>query len=44
MCRNAYAMGGGASKGLEKFPHYVTRFVGNGFKETYRRVVEWFLS
>ncbi|WP_304341234.1 hypothetical protein [Metaclostridioides mangenotii] len=40
MCRNAYAISGGANKGLEKFPDNVTRFVGNGFKETYRRVVE----
>jgi len=41
MCRNAYAIGGGASKGLEKFPDNVTKFVGNDFKETYRKVVEW---
>jgi hypothetical protein len=40
MCRNAYAIGGGASKGLEKFPDNVTKFVGNDFKETYRLVVE----
>ncbi|GAA0229404.1 peptidoglycan recognition protein family protein [Metaclostridioides mangenotii] len=41
MCRNAYAIGGGASKGLEKFPDNVTKFVGNNFKETYRKVVKW---
>ncbi len=41
MCRNAYAIGGGASKGLEKYPDNVTKFVGNDFKETYRKVVEW---
>jgi len=41
MCRNAYAIGGGASKGLEKFPDNVTKFVGNDFKDTYREVVEW---
>ncbi|WP_027702858.1 phage tail protein [Metaclostridioides mangenotii] len=36
MCRNAYAIGGGASKGLEKYPDSVTKFVGNDFKETYK--------
>ncbi len=41
MCRNAYAIGGGASKGLEKFPDNVTKFVGNDFKDTYRSVVDW---
>ena len=41
MCRNAYAIGGGASKGLEKFPDNVTKFAGNDFKGTYRKVVEW---
>ncbi|MBH0312324.1 N-acetylmuramoyl-L-alanine amidase [Alcaligenes faecalis] len=41
MCRNAYAIGGGASKGIEKFPDDVTKFVGDDFKETYRKVVEW---
>ncbi len=41
MCINAFAIGGGASKGLEKFPDNVTKFVGNDFKETYRKVVEW---
>ncbi len=41
ICRNAYAIGGGASKGLEKFPDNVTKFVGKDFKETYRLVVEW---
>ena len=41
MCRNAYAIGGGASKGLEKFPDNVTKFAGNDFKDTYRKVVEW---
>ena len=41
MCRNAYAIGGGASKGLEKFSDNVTKFVGNNFKDTYREVVEW---
>ena len=41
MCRNAYAIGGGSSKGLEKFPDNVTKFVGKDFKETYRKVVEW---
>ncbi|WP_343749093.1 N-acetylmuramoyl-L-alanine amidase, partial [Metaclostridioides mangenotii] len=41
ICRNAYAIGGGASRGLEKFPDNVTEFVGNDFKETYRKVVEW---
>ena len=41
MCRNAYAIGGGASKRLEKFPDNVTKFVGKDFKETYRKVVEW---
>ncbi len=41
MCRNAYAIGGGASKGLEKFPDNVTKFVGNDFKDTYRKVVDW---
>jgi hypothetical protein len=39
MCRNAYAIGGGASKGLENFPDSVTKFVGNDFKETYKNVV-----
>ena len=28
-------------KGLEKFPDNVTKFVGNDFKETYRKVIEW---
>ncbi len=41
MCRNAYAIGGEASKGLEKFPDHVTEIVGKDFKETYRKVVEW---
>ncbi len=41
MCRNAYAIGGEASKGLEKFPDNVTEIVGKDFKETYRKVVEW---
>jgi hypothetical protein len=41
MCRNAYAIGGGASKGFEKVPDNVTKFVGNDFKDTYRKVVEW---
>ncbi|WP_185748302.1 hypothetical protein [Metaclostridioides mangenotii] len=41
MCRNAYAIGGGAKKGLEKFPDNATKFVGNDFKETYRKVVDW---
>ncbi|WP_051599264.1 N-acetylmuramoyl-L-alanine amidase family protein [Metaclostridioides mangenotii] len=41
MCRNTYAIGGGASKGLEKFPDNVTKFVGNDFKGTYGLVVEW---
>lgn len=41
MCRNAYAIGGGTSKGLEKFPDNVTKFVGNDFKDTYRKVVGW---
>ena len=41
MCRNAYAIGGGASKGLEKFPDNVTKFVGKDFKETYGNVVVW---
>ena len=41
MCRNAYAIGGGASKGLEKFPDNVTKFVGSDFKDTYGKVVEW---
>ncbi|WP_027702132.1 N-acetylmuramoyl-L-alanine amidase [Metaclostridioides mangenotii] len=44
MCRNAYAIGDGASKGLEKYPDGVTRFVGKDFKETYRKVVEWLES
>ncbi|WP_027702062.1 N-acetylmuramoyl-L-alanine amidase [Metaclostridioides mangenotii] len=33
MCRNAYAIGGGANKGLEKFPDNVTKFVGNDIKD-----------
>jgi N-acetylmuramoyl-L-alanine amidase len=41
ICRNAYAIGGGASKGLEKFPDNVTKFVGNDFKDTYRLVIIW---
>jgi hypothetical protein len=41
MCRNAYAIGGGASKGLEMFPDNVTKFVGNEFKDTYRKVIDW---
>ncbi|WP_027701830.1 N-acetylmuramoyl-L-alanine amidase [Metaclostridioides mangenotii] len=41
MCRNAYAIGGGASKGLEKFPDNVTKFVGENFKDTYNVVVKW---
>jgi uncharacterized protein (UPF0254 family) len=41
MCRNAYAIGCGASKGLEKFPDNVTKFVGNEFKDTYRKVIDW---
>jgi hypothetical protein len=41
MCKNAYAIGGGASKGLEKFPDNVTKFMGANFKETYRKVIEW---
>ncbi|WP_315166749.1 N-acetylmuramoyl-L-alanine amidase [Metaclostridioides mangenotii] len=41
MCRNAYAIGGGASKGLEKFPDNVTRFVGSCFRETYELVVQY---
>jgi len=41
MCRKAYAIGGEAGKGLEKFPDNVTEFVGKDFKETYRKVVEW---
>jgi hypothetical protein len=28
-------------KRKEKFPDNVTKFVGNDFKETYRKVVEW---
>jgi len=28
-------------KGIEKFPDNVTKFVGNDFKETSRKVVEW---
>jgi len=28
-------------KGLEKHPDNVTKFVGNDFKETYRKVVDW---
>jgi hypothetical protein len=44
MCRNSYAIGGGASKGLEKFPDNVTKFFGNDFKETYRKVVEWLVN
>ncbi|WP_185748233.1 hypothetical protein [Metaclostridioides mangenotii] len=38
---NAYAIGGGASIGLEKFPDNATKFVSNDFKETYRKVVKW---
>lgn len=34
------AIDGGASKGLEKSPDNVTKFVGNDFKVTYRKVVE----
>jgi hypothetical protein len=41
MCRNAYAIGDGASNGLEKFPDNVTKFVGNDFKKAYGLVVEW---
>jgi hypothetical protein len=44
MCRNAYAIGGGASKGLEKFPDNVTKFVGNDFKETYGLMVKWLID
>jgi hypothetical protein len=41
MCRNAYAIGGGASKGLENLPDNLTKFVGNDFKDTYGLVVEF---
>jgi hypothetical protein len=41
MCRNAYAIGEGTCRGLEKFPDNVTNFVGNDFKEIYSKVVGW---
>ena len=44
MCRNAYAIGGVASKGLEKFPDNVTKLVGNDFKETSKLVIEWLVN
>jgi len=28
-------------KGLEKHPNNATKFVGNDFKDTYRKVVDW---
>jgi hypothetical protein len=28
-------------KGLGKFPDNITKFVGNDFKDTYRKAVEW---
>jgi hypothetical protein len=37
----AYAIGGGAKKGLEKFLDHVKSSVGSNFKETYRLVVKW---
>lgn len=40
MCRNAYAIGGGAIKELEKSPDNVIKSVGNDFKGTYGKVVE----
>lgn len=41
---NVYTIGGGASKGIDKFGGHVTKFVGKNFKETYRLVVEWLES
>ncbi|WP_024622188.1 N-acetylmuramoyl-L-alanine amidase [Metaclostridioides mangenotii] len=38
---NVYTVGGGASNSIDKFGGHVTKFVGNDFKETYRKVVEW---
>lgn len=37
---NVYTVGGGASNYIDKFSGHVTKFVGNDFKETYRKVVE----
>ena len=38
---NVYTIGGGASNSIDKYGGHVTKFVGNDFKDTYRRVVEW---
>lgn len=41
---NVYTVGGGASNNIDKFGGHVTKFVGNDFKETYRKVVEWLVK
>ena len=38
---NVYTVGGGASNNIDKFGGHVTKFLGNDFKETYRKVVDW---
>jgi hypothetical protein len=41
MCINAYAIGGGASKRLGKFPDNITKFAGKDFRETYELMVKY---
>nr|WP_312986025.1 N-acetylmuramoyl-L-alanine amidase [Clostridioides sp.] len=38
---NVYTVGGGASNNIDKFGGHVTKFVGNDFKDTYRKVIGW---
>ena len=38
---NVYTVGGGASRGIEKFRGHVTKLQGANFKDTYSLVVKW---